>query len=348
MRASIQVQPGSAEQPIVWLGMSGFSPQQRSVLESFMDRPSGLPRWQTGRFGDADAWLVNGSNTRVLPGGNLKLLPGMPTEQSLRLNLNEVDRPVGFATPLASAELEPLCTFNCASRASVHRVLLQFEMWLRPLTARFVVGSQIIKLGAQLRDGIYHVSHHGNLLAVLDFREGKAAIAPKVHPSDLRDAQWQKRPFGGGYLPEAFIATSPAQLTWTYVHRGGQDLLPPRYHREVIYFRGAPRVPMRWVRDSQLMVLRELSAEPGTLSSLHQRTGFAAAELERDLTCLYYAGSVTTTPAKAIRRFASHVESLRLKSESLVHSEHRTHHLHDFTAPAQLQHRVGGKPGLGD
>jgi hypothetical protein len=34
---------------------------------------------QACRFDEADAWLVNGSNVRVLSGGNPKLLPGLPT-----------------------------------------------------------------------------------------------------------------------------------------------------------------------------------------------------------------------------------------------------------------------------
>jgi hypothetical protein len=340
--AQIKFDSSSPEQPILWLGMSGFAPQQRAVLEASLERPPGLPRWRTCRFGDADAWLVNGSRIRILPSGNLKVSPGLPTEQSVKLNLTEVDRPVAFATPLASTEFEPRCAFDPAARASVHGVLLQFETWLRLVRAQFVLGSQIIRLGAQLRHGIYHVSHRGNLLAVLDFREGKAGVSPRAHPADMREAQWDKRPAGARDVPESFVPTSPAQLAWTYVRRADRDALPVRYRSETIYFRGSPRVPMRWLRDSQLMLLRELSTEPCTLSSLRQRTGFASAQMDHDLTCLYYAGAITTTKTKAVRRvarFDSQPQSSGPGLESLLHGDADTQYLGDLTAPAQLEHK---------
>jgi hypothetical protein len=58
-------------------------------------------------------------------------------------------------------------------------------------------------------------------------------------------------------------------------------------------------VPLRWIRDSQLLLLRELSVAPGTLLALSYRTGYPCDKLENDLACLYFAGSITTTRAKA-------------------------------------------------
>ncbi|HWP10257.1 MAG TPA: hypothetical protein VNN06_00435, partial [Ramlibacter sp.] len=59
------------EQPILWLGMAGFSPQQRTDLAAFLSRRSGLSRWRVCAFGEADAWWVNGAKVRVMPDGNL-------------------------------------------------------------------------------------------------------------------------------------------------------------------------------------------------------------------------------------------------------------------------------------
>lgn len=290
-----------AEQPILWLGMSGFAPRQRPVLEDSLARSSGSPSWRICAFGDADAWLVNGGNVRVMTGGNLKVAAGLPTEHALNLNLSEVDRPVAFGLPLASGDVEPRCTFDPASQPSIHGVLAKFDGWLRLLRAQFVLGAQLIAHGAQLRRDVYHVSYNGSLLAVIDFFEGKSAISPNAHPVDLWEAQWHKRPVGARDMPPGFVPVTPAQLAWAYVHRTDRDLLPQRYRTAPIYYRHVPRVPVRWLHDSQLMLLRELSVEPATFDSLRQRTGLSGKQLEHDLACLYYATAITTTPSKAAK-----------------------------------------------
>lgn len=118
------------EQPALWLGMAGFGPWERVVLEASLGRPEGLPRWCVSAFGDADAWWVNGAKARATPEGNLKVSPGLPAERSLSLNLGEVDRPVAFALPLAGDDLEPRCTFDPVSEPSIAAVLSQFDRWL--------------------------------------------------------------------------------------------------------------------------------------------------------------------------------------------------------------------------
>jgi hypothetical protein len=332
-----------AEQPILWMGLAGFVPQQVAALEAGLKRGRGLPTWRICRFGDADAWLVNGSKVRVLPGGDLRVLPGLPTEQSMRLNLDDVERPVAFALPFASNDFEPRCAFDPQSQASVHQVLREFETSLRLARSQFVMGGQVLRLGSQLRHGIFHVSHEGKLLAVLDFRQGKAGICPGADPAQLHEAHWASRPISAGDIPTSFHATSPAQLIWAYVRRTDLDLLPPRYRAQTIYFRSAPRVPMAWLRDSQLMLLRELSLEPSAFHVLRERTGFGKADLHHDLTCLYYAGAITTTPAKAARAPGlqdgqpSLFPTSRGPLESVMTAE--AGYFGGDTAPASLEHK---------
>jgi hypothetical protein len=336
-----------AEQPILWLGISGFAPQQRAVLEASLARSDKLPHWRTCAFGDADAWWVNGSKVRLMPDGNLKVAAGLPTEHALNLNLSEVDRPVAFALPLAGDDFEPRCTFDPGSEASIQGVLLQFEHWLWQVRAQFVLGSQIIARTAELRRGVYHVNHNGRLLAVLDFQQGRAGLAPRAHPVDLWEAQWERRPIGAHDVPETFLPVTPAQLAWAYVRRTDRDMLPPRYRTHTIYYRHVPGVPLRWLRDSQLMLLRELSTEPGTVEALRQRTGFSVSHIEHDLTCLYYAYAITTTPAKAAKRVAGgrHESSHPLTSgpglDSLLRNDAHAqlHFQSDLTAPALLEHK---------
>ena len=328
------------EQPILWLGMAGFLPQQRRVLETSLVRPDKLVHWRISAFGDADAWWVNGAQVSLLPGGNLRVAAGLPTEHALNLNLSDVDRPVAFALPLAADDFEPRCTFDPVSEPSVQDVLLQFESWLWLTRAQFALGAQIVHRGAELRGGIYHVSHGSRLLAVLDFHHGHAALLPRAHPAELWAARWDRRPVGAHDLPESFVRATPAQLAWTYVRRTERDMLPARYRTGKVYYRQVPGVPLRWLRDSQLLVLRELSVEAATLDRLCQRTGMPLADIEHDLTCLYYAGAVTTTRGKAAEPAQprdSQPQSVGAGWDSMLHGGESP--LHDLTAPALLEPR---------
>jgi hypothetical protein len=343
-----QVSQPPVEQPILWLGMSGFAPAQRAALQSFIDRGPGLPCWRICSFGDADAWWVNGGKVRLMPDGNLKVAAGLPSERALNLNLDDIDRPVAFALPLSTDDFEPRCTFDPASAASVHAVLLQFESWLWLSRAQFVLGGQIIRRGSELRHGVFHVHHAGRLLAVLDFQQGKAGLAPRVHPVDLWEARWDKRPAGAGGLPESFIPLTPGQLAWAYVRRTDRDLLPARYRSATIYYRHVPGVPLRWLRDSQLVLLRELFAEPGTMDALSKRTGLAAGQTAHDLTCLYYAGSITTTPLKgtapALPRHDSQPHSSGPGLDSALGDSQHFEGSYGLTAPVLLEPKRVGAP----
>lgn len=337
--------PGAAatEHPILWLGLAGFAPAQRAMLEAALPRAPGAPLWRTCAFGDADAWLVDGRNVRPTPDGNLKVAAGLPTERALNLNPDEVDRPLAFALPLASAEFEPRCTFDPTSAAAVQAVLAELEGWLQLLLAQFVLGAQLVGRAPELRRGVYHVSHQGKLLAVLDLDEGQCAIARAADPQQLRAAQWRKRPEGARHPPMGFLATTPAQLAWAYVYRSERDLLPARYLSHPIHYRHVPRVPVRWLRDSQLMLLRELSVEPGTFEELRQRTGLGAPHLRHDLTCLYYTGAITTTRAKATRLSPVWRERQPPASaaapDSLLSTTPPWDERNDLTAPAMLEPR---------
>ena len=183
---------------------------------------------------------------------------------------------------------------------------------------------------------------------MLDFQQGRAALAPRAHPVDLAEAKWEKRPLGARDLPESFVHTSLAQLAWTYVRHSDRDMLPPRYRDRTIYYCHAPSVPLRWLRDSQLLVLRELSVETGTIQELSQRTGLPTGHLEHDLACLYYAGSISTTKGNAAPRLPTRQDSQPFSVgpllESQPDSEHGPLRGGDLTAPATLDHRPIAPP----
>ncbi|GAB3468557.1 hypothetical protein [Polaromonas eurypsychrophila] len=338
----------SLEQPVLWLGLAGFTPEQSKHLYAQTGKlPKGWPAWQSGTFAEADAWLVSGEKSRLLNAGTLKILAGRPTERVLQLNLAEIDRPIAFSLPLASSELDPMYTFDPSSGPSLQKVLQQFEVRLRALRCQFVLGGQLIAREDQLLPGIYQVSYKGALLAVMDFHEWRIGIAPSADPVDFELARWDRRPLAARGIPEHFLPNSLSQLRWIYTQRTKRDVLPPRYRSKPVFFRRAPDVPLRWLQDSQLVLLRELSIESAGFAVLQQRTRLPSVQLARDLASLYFAGSVTTTAGKAgTHGFSSHgalpdtaqtdlqATPDTLPSESTDAS--RTGLRVDLTAPAQL------------
>jgi hypothetical protein len=284
--------------PAFWVGAAGFSREQRKIIEDSLHHTSGAD-WRMCHFGEADAWLVNGAKCRVLSNGNLRVSPGMPTEAALNLDMQAADRPVAFATPIMDSNLEARCTFEADSPAGVQRALAQFDSWLRFARAQFLLGVQIVQRGALLRHGVFHVSYRDKLLAILDFWHGEAALCPHIDTDELEFAVWAKRPIGARTLPPGFIRSTPAQLAWNYVRRTDGNLLPSRYKSRPIYYRGSPRVPLSWLRDSHLRILKELSCESASFSELAQRTGCLSPQFDRDVACLFFAGAITTTESKA-------------------------------------------------
>jgi hypothetical protein len=288
------------EKPILQLGAAGFSLDDRGRIAQALSRlPEDWIPWRLAPFAEADAWWVDGSRTEVLADGNLQVGAGQASESAINLHLTSVNRPIAFSAPLATNQFEPRCVFQLDHEAGMHSALHMFGTWLQPLQAEYVVAAMVMRRAATLRHTVHHLNHRGTLLAVLDYVEGQIGILPTATPADLWQAEWDKRPAAARDLPRNFIKYTPAELLWTYVRRTPRDLLPQRYRTEKIYYRHIPHVPVRWLRDSQLALLRELNTQPGTFAALLRRTELAEETVAMDLSCLYYAGAITTTASKA-------------------------------------------------
>lgn len=290
------------EQPVLWLGLAGFSPQRQAEFATWLAQsPAGWPQWRCAKFLEADAWWIAGTDVRLLEQGSVLSLPMVPDAQDrIQLNLGEIDRPVAFTTPLAPQGFEPKYTFDPASEKGARAVLQQFEGWLRPLRAQFALGAEILAREQTMRPGVYHLSVKGSMVAVVDLHQWLVALAPTVRPVDVEQATWNKRPAAAKDIPERFMRIGLSQLMWAYAQRTERDVLPQRYRQApLIYWRRSPRVPMRWLKDSHLLLLRELSQAPGGFDELRLRTGVGPEVLARDLASLYFAGAITTSRASA-------------------------------------------------
>jgi len=289
----------SIELPVLRLGLVGFSVEQQERIARLLANPAaGGMVWQTGTFGEADAWWVNGARTQSLPDGTLRIASGVPQGRSVQLNLKEVDRPIAFATPVAARDLAPTYRFELDSDASIHAVLAKFESWLRPLTAQFYLASHIIENESALGSGVYHVTANNRLLAVVNL-QGEVGVLPTGGPGDFEDALWNPRPTSAALIPEGFVRASLSQLMWHYAVRTLRDVLPKRYRSGPLYFRRPPRLPQRLLTDSHLLLMRELAAGPASFEELQQRTGLGDKPLARCLAALYLVGSITSNAKRA-------------------------------------------------
>ncbi len=344
-----------ADLPLLQFGMIGFDSNQRQQIEGIVHAlPQQTATWCAGVFANANAWLICGEKTRALPPsattshGNLRVLAGLPSEHAVILNLHQINRPLAFSLPLSSSDMEPRFTFEAASPHSVQTVLKKFELCLWSLRSQFILGKELVQREMELKPAIYHVIYHGKLLAVMDFIAWKIGMLPNTDPQHFGNAAWEKRPVEARTIPGDFLLTDVAQLRWVYAQHSAQDVLPARYHQGLIYFRQSPQVPLSWLTDSHLLLLRELSRHPASLMTLAARTGLPYERLTRDLAGLYFASSLTTTPGKAAKADASKAQPTRTDPSSaaknppnifnstLPHDDDTLSN-EDATVPAQLR-----------
>jgi hypothetical protein len=285
------------ELPLLRLGLAGFSGEQHTAIETALRVGVGEATvWDIVELEAADAIWINGGRSQARPENRIRIASGAPEGRSLQLNLAEVDRPLAFALPLP-AGVHASDTFDLASVRSMSVVLQKFEAWLAPLTAQFCLASHIVEHQSALGAGKYELRLNGQLLAWVDM-QGEAAVLATAGAADFEAAVWGRHT-GPLQVPEHFTRTSLAELMWQYAVRTQRDVLPKHYRTGTMYFRRAPRLPQRLLKDSQLLVMRELLLAPATFAELQQRCGLDEERLARDLTALYFVGSITSNPKRA-------------------------------------------------
>jgi hypothetical protein len=285
------------ELPVFRLGLGGFSPTQEEVFRDAIKNAAGAQWLTTDDLAAADGWWLNGSRVQLVGEQTIRVGVGGRPERLLDLYLPDVDRPVAFSRPVALPQLRKACTFDPASEAGISSVLDKFEAQLSPLAAQFCLASQLVEQQAALGAGVFDVILNGALVAVVDMR-GEVGVLPTTGPADFEQTAWRRRA-AGMPMPGHFARTSLSQLMWEYAVRTQRDVLPRHYRAGPLYFRRPPRLPQRLLKDSHLLLMRELAHAPASFQALLQRTALDKVVLAQDLAALYFVGSVTANPRRA-------------------------------------------------
>ena len=288
------------EVPVLRLGLAGYSEaQQKTAADVARGAASARCAWELAPFAEADAWWLEGSRTMLLPNQHLRVQPAQPSSRSVQIALADVDRPVAFSLPLTAPGFKPAVTFQLNERAEALHVLEQFAGWMQATVAQFALANSIAEHQPTLGSGSWEVLRGSDLLAVVDLKLG-AGVLPSATPADFASASWCIRDHGNVVIPTGFSRVSVSQLMWQYAQRAQRDLLPPHYRQRPLYFRRPPRLAQRFQRDTHLLVMRELVAQPGlTFEDLQQSTGMNDSVLARCLSALYVVGSITSNPRRA-------------------------------------------------
>jgi hypothetical protein len=288
------------EIPALRLGLAGYTEaQQRTAADMAAAAASARAVWHIGSFADADAWWLEGSRTMVMQNQHLRVQPAVPSGRSVQLALADVDRPVAFTLPVSAPGFKPAVTFNLEQHKAGVAVLHQFADWLQTVLSQFALASSIADHQPTLAAGSWEVLRNSDLLAVVDLRLG-AAVMPGATCADFADASWLLRDHGAVAIPSNYARVSVSQLMWQYAQRTERDLLPPHYREQKLYFRRPPRLPQRQLRDAHLLLMRELSTQPGMdFSELQQASGLGEPQLVRHLSALYVVGAITSNPKRA-------------------------------------------------
>lgn len=340
------------ELPVLSLGLAGFNESQcKDIFLTLASPVPDRPVWQISPFQLADAWLLCGQNSSpssTAGQDTLRIAAGLPHDRLVTLSLADIDRPVAFSLPLGNDDIEARLTFELHSPPTLLAVLGAFEQWLRPLQSKFMLGAQLMARESQLKRVVYHVSCNGQLLAVLDFAGWKIGILPEATPEQFSSALWETRPPQARAIPSHFSLSSVEQLRWIFAQHTARNVLPKRYQRQVVYFANTPSVPQTWLQPTHLLLLRELSSRPATLKELADRVALTHEAVARHLACLYFSGSLTTTPEKAASKAFSRADLPSPKDARQPRAETTIFNStlppdtgmlldHDDTAPAGLQ-----------
>jgi hypothetical protein len=290
----------SQEQPQLRLALAGFTAAEQAQLCVVLAQRAARRRiqWQLAQPGEADAWFVNGSRVQRLPDGTFRIMPGVASGRAIRINLEDLDWPIAFATPLGDQDFKPTYSFALDSTASIESALDQIEGWARPLMVQFYLASYLVQSELDLRSGVYHVTVNGKLVAMVSPRSGVGVWA-LADPASMKHATWNHRPESADAIPGFFVRIEFADLMWQYAIRTTRDCLPTHYRSRTLFLRRPPKVAMRLMTDACLLLVRELGAMPGTLAELSQRTGMPAPQLSRHLAALCLVGAITSDPRRA-------------------------------------------------
>lgn len=332
------------ELPVLRLGLAGFATDEVAAVQRFLASGVGdAAAWEAGDIDGADAWWVHGARVQQLEGKRIRIAPAVPSQRAVQFHMPDIDRPLAFAQPLPPT-FHALCSFDLASRASMAAALRQFEGWLAPLVAQFCLASHIIEHQSALGSGQFELRLNSELLAIVDMH-GEAAVRATAKPVEFEEALWRRSE--GCAVPEHFARTSLSELMWQYAVRTHRDVLPRHYRNGLLYFRRAPRLPQRLLKDEHLLAMRELMLEPATFEELEERCAADAKALSRTLSALYLVGSITSNPKRATRSarraegdpassLTSNLPS-GLDSVSPAEAPPRPRPPRDLTAPAPLR-----------
>ena len=282
------------DRPIFWLGLAGLSPPQRAALVAVLPfLPTSLPAWRVAKFSESDAWCISGPAARLHDDGTLAVPDSRSAEPELLLQLDKVDRPLAFTTPLSAPEIEPLTTFDPESERAVRMVLKKFETWLQPLRAQYFLGALLYQRVGNLSLGVYALTHQDVLLAVVDIPKRRIDYLADASPVQLEQAVWAARAPNAEPVPIRFQKAGLREVMWQFAQHSAADLLPVAFKTDAIRLLRPPQVPEAWLKDSQRTVLRALELGPCSLEQLLQ-SGVNPEQLGRDLVSLYFDGALST------------------------------------------------------
>jgi hypothetical protein len=307
------------------MGFIGFA--EDGFLREQLKARSRSVRWEPWNYIEADALWVNGAHAQPARNHLVRIPSADPQKAAVLLNLLEVDRPTAFTLPLASADIAARHVFDAHSAESVAQVLAAFETALRPLAAQLALAAEVVQRRHSLTASVYHLLRQGSLVAVVD-SHSEVGILPGLSPSELHEAQWSSRPGSATAIPSHFRRITFAEMMWQYALRTDEDVLPAKYRTRTIYFRRAPAVDSRALKDVHLSLLSSLAAQPFTFAQLQTHLGCGNAQLAQALMALYFAGSITTDEKladaeklEAARRRAREAEAAQASTEPASFSE---------------------------
>jgi hypothetical protein len=309
------------ESPLLRIGLLGFDAalaQQASaqIAKAVVSHS----RWEVAPFEDADLWLLNSPQVKLLKDhGLLVRNPDTPLSP-LTIYPQQTSRPVAFTEPLPR-DIDAVLRIALDDSLACARGLNSFSQTLGHLRAHFALGEQVATRQNGLQPDIYHLHFEARLVAIVDLGRWQVALAPSAQALELTLASWRHRPGETRHFPLDFQVLSLERLMWVYASRTAHNRLPAHFQTQQIHLRRLSVLPQSWLHNDHLNLIGHLSKQPCTMVNLVKLTRLPLKRLSACLSALYYTGTLTTD-VRLVLRGDQRVNSQRaeLDNDSLEHS----------------------------
>lgn len=180
--------------------------------------------------------------------------------------------------------------FELLRQVSLQQNLKSFDQLDMKTRVLARLGGLLVMYREDFHNRLYHFMAEEQLIAVLDRAKGKLLIKNPLHAMDCSNIAMHEVQRSQPSADDDFERVSVQDAVWLYARHDPEAALdlPSDVGRAWLQLRKLPKVSPRLIYDTDLAMMRALSARPQRFDDVREKTKLPTQLLQlRALTCLY-------------------------------------------------------------